>query len=182
MESCSVCSGQFARDEMVHFGSAWVCASCKPSYVQMLAQGTQRPGEPRYAGFGIRFGAKILDGLILWVVSFFISLTVGFLVPKSSPQLAIAVAVISFILQIGIGAAYSGFFLGKYLATPGKMACGLIVVTPEGMQIGFWRGVGRYFAEMLSSMILAIGYLMILFDAEKRSLHDRICNTRVVYK
>src|SRR6266567_4723151 len=56
--NCSVCSGQFPRDEMVRFGTAWICAACKPSYVQMLAQGTQRPGELRYAGFGIRFGAK----------------------------------------------------------------------------------------------------------------------------
>lgn len=180
--NCSVCSGQFPRDEMVRFGTAWVCAACKPRYVQMLAQGTQRPGEMRYAGFGIRFGAKFLDGLILWVVNFLLSLMIGFALPKSSPQVAVASSVIMLILQFGIGAGYSGFFLGKYRATLGKMACGLVVVTPEGEQISVMRGVGRYFAEILSSMILMIGYLMVLFDAEKRALHDRVCNTRVVYK
>jgi hypothetical protein len=40
--------------------------------------------------------------------------------------------------------------------------------------------VGRYFAKMLSSLTLLIGYIIAAFDEEKRSLHDRICNTRVV--
>lgn len=180
--NCSVCSDQHPQDEMVRFGLKWVCAACKPSYVQMLAQGTPRPGELRYAGFNIRFGAKILDGLILWMLSFLISLLIGLVMPKSAPKVAIAAAAISFVIQITIAAAYSGYFLSQHQATPGKMACGLVVVCPEGDRISVMRGVGRYFAEVLSSITLGIGYLMILFDAEKRALHDRICNTRVVYK
>jgi hypothetical protein len=34
----------------------------------------------------------------------------------------------------------------------------------------------------LLSQICYIGYIMVAFDQEKRSLHDHICNTRVVYK
>ncbi len=182
MMDCIVCSNRFPRNEMVRFGGQWVCAACKPGYVQMLAQGTPRPGDMRYAGFGIRFGAKILDGLILWVVSMLISLGVGFLLPRTSPQVILASSLILYILQIAIAAAYSGYFLGTYRATPGKMACGLAVVSPQGEQISVMRGVGRYFAEMLSSLTLLVGYLMVLFDEEKRALHDRVCNTRVIYK
>jgi uncharacterized RDD family membrane protein YckC len=182
MAICTACSGQFPRNEMVRFGASWVCATCKPGYVQMLAQGKPRPGEMRYAGFGIRFGAKVLDGLILWVVGLLVSMAVGIVLPKTSPQVILASSVVAIILQIAIAASYSGYFLGTYRATPGKMACGLEVVSPEGSQISVMRGVGRYFAESLSSMILLIGYLMVLFDDEKRALHDRICNTRVVYK
>jgi uncharacterized RDD family membrane protein YckC len=182
MANCTVCAERFPRDEMVRFGISWVCAICKPGYVQMLAQGKPQPGEMRYAGFGIRFGAKFLDGLILWVVSMLITFVVGIVVTKSSPQGMLASTLVSYLLQISIAAAYSGYFLATYRATPGKMACGLEVVSPEGEQISVMRGVGRYFAECLSSLILGIGYLMVLFDDEKRSLHDRVCNTRVVYK
>jgi uncharacterized RDD family membrane protein YckC len=42
--------------------------------------------------------------------------------------------------------------------------------------------LGRHFAEMLSGILLGIGYLMIAFDDEKRALHDRICDTRVIKK
>lgn len=182
MADCSVCSARFPMAEMVRFGTTWVCASCKPSYVQMLAQGKQRPGEIRHAGFGIRFGAKFLDGLILGAINVLFTLVAGFVLSKPSPQAALVSSVVMIFLQFGIAAGYSGFFLGKYRATPGKMACGLVVVTPAGQQISYGRGVGRYFAELLSSMILSIGYLMVLFDDEKRALHDRICNTRVVYR
>jgi uncharacterized RDD family membrane protein YckC len=60
------------------------------------------------------------------------------------------------------------------------MACRLKVVTPEGNPISYGRALGRALASILSGMICAIGYIMAAFDEEKRSLHDRICNTRVV--
>ena len=180
MLNCKVCSGQFPRNEMVRFGSALLCATCKPGYVQMLAQGTPRPADVRYAGFWIRLGAKILDWIILGVAYFFISMAVGMAIPKTSPKFILISAGVLYILQVAMGASYSGYFLGSFRATPGKMACGLAVVSPEGEQVSFMRGVGRYFAEILSGMVFMIGYLMMLFDDEKRALHDRICNTRVI--
>jgi uncharacterized RDD family membrane protein YckC len=86
------------------------------------------------------------------------------------------------LMNIVVPAIYATFFLGRYGATLGKMACGLKVVRPDGDPIGYPRALGRYFAEILSGMILGIGYLMAAFDSEKRSLHDRICSTRVVRK
>jgi hypothetical protein len=44
------------------------------------------------------------------------------------------------------------------------------------------RIVGRYFAEMLSFITLGIGYLQAAFDErERRTLHDNLADTRVVY-
>jgi uncharacterized RDD family membrane protein YckC len=42
------------------------------------------------------------------------------------------------------------------------------------------RAFGRYFAKILSAIILGIGYIMVGFDSEKRGLHDMICDTRVI--
>src|ERR1044072_2080041 len=39
---------------------------------------------------------------------------------------------------------------------------------------------GRFFAEILSGLLLYVGYILAGFDEEKRSLHDRIFNARVV--
>jgi uncharacterized RDD family membrane protein YckC len=60
------------------------------------------------------------------------------------------------------------------------MACGLKVVRPDGEKISYARACGRFFAEFVSSLTLAIGYIIAAFDGEKRSLHDRICDTRVI--
>ena len=51
---------------------------------------------------------------------------------------------------------------------------------PNGGPIGLGRAFGRYFAKILSGLILMIGYIMAAFDSEKRALHDMICDTRVI--
>jgi uncharacterized RDD family membrane protein YckC len=79
-----------------------------------------------------------------------------------------------------IGITYETVLIGKYGATLGKMACKIKVVTAEGGRVSYLLAFGRYFAKILSAMILMIGYLMAAFDDEKRALHDRICNTRVI--
>lgn len=182
--TCAVCKDRFPQSEMVRFGNTLVCGACKPTYVQMLAMGVGHTGDLRYAGFWIRFGAKFIDGIILWVVNFVTSMGTALLAgTQKSPQVAITVLVLNVIIQMGVAIAYNAWFLSsKYQATPGKIACGLKVVTAEGGHVSAWRAAGRYFAEILSSLILMIGYIMAAFDDEKRALHDRICNTRVIYK
>lgn len=94
----------------------------------------------------------------------------------------IAFMVISYVLSLGLWIAYPTFFIGKYGATLGKMACQLKVVTEDGGKVTYMRALGRAFAEYLSMLTIYIGYIMAGFDDEKRTLHDRICSTRVVRK
>ena len=75
---------------------------------------------------------------------------------------------------------YEIVMIKKYGATVGKMAMKIRVVRPDGDSISYGRSTGRYFAKVLSGMILYIGYLMAFWDDEKCALHDRICQTRVV--
>ena len=65
-------------------------------------------------------------------------------------------------------------------ATPGKLALGMKVLRPGGGRLTLGRAVGRYFAKVLSAMILCIGYIIAGIDSQKRGLHDMICDTRVV--
>ena len=57
---------------------------------------------------------------------------------------------------------------------------GLKIFRPDGSKLTAGRIVGRYFATLVSTMTLLIGYIMAAFDDEKRSLHDRIADTRVI--
>jgi uncharacterized RDD family membrane protein YckC len=85
-------------------------------------------------------------------------------------------------VQMLIAFAYETIFIWKYGATLGKMAVKIQVVTSEGGTLSYGRSVGRYFAKWVSNLTCLIGYIMAAFDEEKRALHDRICNTRVVMK
>ena len=92
------------------------------------------------------------------------------------------VTIIQVILSVALYSGYDTFFVGKYAATPGKMALGLMVVRSDGSRLTYWRAFARFWAEILSRITIGIGYIIAGFDDEKRTLHDHICDTRVVKK
>ena len=181
---CPNCGAWVTSEDLVQVDRISVCPHCKEDYVQRIKEGLPPTGEHYdYGGFWIRFGAKFIDGLILSALQMVIGLLFTGSIAMTRNEAVVGVGFIfvqllSFALRLG----YSVFFIGKYQATPGKMACGLKVITEGGGQVSYARATGRHFAEILSSLILCIGYLMCIWDDEKRCLHDRICNTRVVRK
>lgn len=181
---CSNCFRQFPESEVIRYQDSWVCASCKPLFFQRLKEGGVVPGFLDYAPFWPRFGAKLIDAIITNVASGIVQLAI--LIPtgffSKHDALFGVTYIISVLLGMAIDITYYVYFLVRYSATPGKMALGLKVVTPEGGPITMGTAVGRYFAEILSKMICFVGYIMAAFDEEKRALHDRLCNTRVVRK
>ena len=84
-------------------------------------------------------------------------------------------------MWLALGAFYEVYFLSAHGATPGKMAMGLRVIRADGGPISPMLALARHFAEWVSAIILMIGYIMAGFDPEKRALHDRICDTRVIH-
>jgi uncharacterized RDD family membrane protein YckC len=139
-----------------------------------------------YGGFWIRVVAKIIDTLILGVV---VGIPVGFFIVPSllSGSPAQMESWITFfsaapwqLLDAALSVLYNGLFVGKFGATPGKMALGLKVVLPDGSPIGYGRAFGRAAASILSKLICLIGYIIAAFDVQKRALHDHIAGTRVI--
>jgi len=186
--TCSQCGLPFPQDEVVPINGQWVCAGCKPLVLQQLREGVGGPAAMNYAGFWIRFAAKVIDGLILFVVNLVVGLGIqGVFAAAGAASghgtaIGIAGLVVTWGVQLFLGLGYTVFFLGRFGATPGKMACGLIVVRSDGSPLTYGRAVGRHFADILSGLTLCIGYLMVAFDQEKRALHDYICDTRVISK
>jgi len=66
------------------------------------------------------------------------------------------------------------------MGTLGKRALGMRVTTLDGDRISFARATGRHFAKYLSTIILLIGYLMMVWDSRKQTLHDKMAETLVV--
>lgn len=187
---CAECGQLFDLQNMITYGNLRVCAQCKPIFVQKLAEGAKlETGALNYAGFWIRFGAKLIDGLILLVVLIvpliYLGIKSAAQARSGSGQVPAAFQALQLLFNLGylaLRVSYEIFFLGKYGATPGKMACGLQVITADGGKLSYGRAAGRAFAEILSGLICYIGYIIAAFDDEKRALHDHICNTRVVLK
>jgi uncharacterized RDD family membrane protein YckC len=118
-----------------------------------------------------RIGAALIDGVILGVAAQILArILLGNVEFEQS---------ISF---LGGWIYYAAMESSKYQGTLGKMTLGMIVTNEEGKKINFARASGRYFAKILSALILFIGFLMILFDKKGQGLHDKIAGCVVVRK
>jgi len=188
---CSECGRPTSPDDLARFGDRLICPFCKDSYAQKLREGVVPAPRLRYAGFWWRFLAYLIDLVIQGTVSrllqyafFPSSLVIATPPPGATPFETIGPALAKLgwltLLSTAISVTYSTWFIGALGAVPGMMALGLKVVRPDGSRVGYGRAFGRYFAAFLSGLILGIGYLLIAFDAEKRGLHDMICDTRVI--
>jgi uncharacterized RDD family membrane protein YckC len=186
--ACAECGNFFPVGDTIRQGNIHICAGCKPVFLQKLAEGARfqtQPGELQYARILARFAAVFLDGILLGIVNYTIGFVVGLIflqAIRSQSSAMIAVQVVVFFINIAVAMTYEGVLIGKYGATVGKMACKIKVVTADGGPVGYGRAFGRYFAKMLSSLTCLIGYIIAIFDSQKRALHDHICNTRVVIK
>ena len=189
---CAVSGKRYPKREMIQYEGRWIAAEHRDTFFQQLREGVQPAGFSAaaaygYGGFWIRFGARFIDGLILGVVNMVIGFFGAFLMrgaitPGTPPNLARFFVIEGAIFTVAglFSLLYEVFFVWKYDATPGKMALGLKILRPDGSKLSVWRIVGRQLSRAISAMILYIGYIMAGLDEEKRALHDRICDTRVV--
>lgn len=180
VQYCSECGQPWPPEDLARFADRLICSNCKITYAQKLREGVASSGTFEYAGFWIRFVAALLDGIILFVAGIIVQLLFTPMWRSGRVDLMFMALGIQYLISMAIGATYEGLFVSRFGATPGKMALELKVVRPDGGPISLGRAVGRYFAKIVSGILLMIGYIMAGFDSQKRALHDMICDTRVI--
>jgi uncharacterized RDD family membrane protein YckC len=147
-------------------------------------------GEVVYAGFWKRVAANIIDSFVVGIVGGIIGAIIGGVIGAIFGLNGglggggfLAIQLVTNLVSIAITAGYYAWFHSSAnQATLGKMAIGIKVVRTDGEAISLARGIGRYFAFLLSSLILGIGLIMAAFTERKQGLHDMICDTLVVDK
>jgi uncharacterized RDD family membrane protein YckC len=134
----------------------------------VYAQATGASG-PR-AGFWQRFGAYLLDILLLLVFEI----------------------VVLVILHKALGLAYVIVLVGSYAyftileggptgQTLGMRALGIRVIDfRAGGPIGYGRAFLRQIVKIISGAVFFLGYLWMLWDREKQCWHDKAANDVVV--
>ena len=155
--------------------------------------GFQAGGAVVYAGFWKRAAAYMIDGFAVGVVSWIVQMVVmavffgvsaGAMAGDATGLMAgglMGILVGMIIVPMALNAIYfAAFHASSKQATLGKMAVGIKVTDEHGQRISFARGIGRFFAMILSGLILYIGFFMAGFTDRKRALHDMVCNTLVV--
>jgi uncharacterized RDD family membrane protein YckC len=188
---CVECGRPFPMSEMATIGGAPVCALCRPAYMQRVGGSGPGIAQWHYGGFWIRFLARVIDVVILAVVGMIIRLPLMVMFGLSAREsgaagvailpAAIALGGVLTLINIAIAVAYEVYFVSTKGGTVGKLILGLKIIRADGGPVSVGLATARYFSQWISAIILMIGYIMAGLDIEKRSLHDRICNTRVIY-
>ena len=130
----------------------------------------------QYAGFWIRVGAYFIDAIILLIVNIILSYILfgGYnpMVPNYT------LSGISLLINAGYFCVLES---SARQATFGKMVVGIKVGDLNGDRISVGNAIGRYFAKILSAVILCIGFLLAGWDSKTHALHDTLANTYVYY-
>jgi uncharacterized RDD family membrane protein YckC len=198
--ACSQCGRTFAQSDVVLIAGKWVCGECKPAFLShVMAGGAADPSGWHYGGFWMRFGARVIDSIVFAVpVLIFAAVFIPNLLRVGSQQPnpqqvngELAAFGLTFIaLFVVVAIFYEVLMLRYWGGTVGKLACGLIVVRSDGRSLGWGVSFGRFFMwnvvtnglPYLNMLLMLISGIMAGTDEQKRALHDRVCDTRVVYK
>ena len=146
-----------------------------------------------YIGFWKRFGAYLIDYLILsagTVVFLIVWVVIAGQLDEKLSEMSInedtksnIIGGVGVVLLLSISWLYYAIFeSSKFRATIGKMAIGVIVVDRNSERISFARASLRYWCKIISIIPLFFGYIMAGFTPKKQALHDMISNTYVVSK
>ena len=143
-----------------------------------------------YAGFWKRVAASIIDSFVTTFVMWILMIPLFMIIGGGIEAMAavndgsnMLVTVLYYVISLAIPLFYMAWMHSSAnQATLGKMAVGIKVVRSDGERISFLRAFGRYFAYMLSSLLLMIGLIMAAFTERKQALHDFMCDTLVVDK
>ena len=116
------------------------------------------------ADLGQRFGAAIIDGIV-----------VGF-ITGALWRFGGAGIGLSFVITL----AYEWYFLTRQNGqTPGKMLMHIRVVKKDGAPLDDATAIVRYIGKYISGLIV-IGLLWAFWDENRQGWHDKVANTLVV--
>jgi uncharacterized RDD family membrane protein YckC len=109
----------------------------------------------QFASFGARFGARLIDVLIIIIPNSFIPIIPAWLY-------------------------WSLQHSGINQSTIGQNALGIKTLSLDGSKITFGQATGRFFGNFLNILTIFIGYFLFFFSDKKQCLHDNLSGCIVV--
>ena len=119
------------------------------------------------AGFGQRFAASLIDGLIVGVIGIVLTLALH----ASGDALSVLVSIAYFVYFEG----------GPQGAGPGERVMKIRVCDLQtGGPIGYGRSFLRWIGRILCAIPLFLGYFWMLWDGQKQCWDDKLARDVVV--
>ncbi|MEC3955220.1 RDD family protein [Nocardia sp. CDC153] len=152
-----------------------------------------------YASWGARFGAYLIDALIVGVpaaIFYGIGFAIGFKNADCTTDstdtsystscsgglsgAGLALIAVGWLIAV-IGGFYFIYMEGKTGQTPGRKMLGIrLVREADGQPLGFGMAFVRRLAHIVDALPCYIGFLWPLWDAKRQTFADKIMNSIVV--
>jgi len=134
-----------------------------------------------YVGFWARFGAAIIDSIIMMIVIMPLLISIygwAYFTADDKPFIS---GPADFLLSYVLPAAATILFWLYKQGTPGKMAVSARVVDAKtGNSLTVGQSIGRYLAYYVSMLPLFLGFIWVGFDPRKQGWHDKLAGTVVI--
>jgi uncharacterized RDD family membrane protein YckC len=141
-----------------------------------------------YAGFWMRLGAYLIDGIAVWIISWFLLAVIGLI----TFPFAIERELVSFhplwffyrglwsFIWIIIPAAYFILLWVLHGQTPGMMALRIKLIRTDGSPVDWGAAIVRFLGYIICWITLGLLFLWIAFDGRKQGLHDKMADTCMI--
>jgi len=131
------------------------------------------------AGFWMRFVAHICDGLNSLLVILPFQILNSILFDNNQKTLASLTSI--------VGGAATIYVLAKWIGerggSPLRVKTGVLVLDEnDGSYIGIKRALIRILMSYVSQIVLLLGYLWMLWDANNQTWHDKVAKSVVVQR
>jgi uncharacterized RDD family membrane protein YckC len=139
----------------------------------------------RFAGYGARLIAYIIDGIVLAIVVSVVSIALLAILAAAaandSATVAGLTAVVWILAVLIISLLYFPYFWANGGATPGMRLFHIRVVRDaDGGPVGWGAAILRLIGFWINSITLYLGYVWIFIDKRRRGWHDLIAGTVVI--
>ncbi|WP_453996174.1 RDD family protein [Bacillus nitroreducens] len=126
------------------------------------------------AGFWIRFGASIIDGFVIFIFIFMLSLIFGFSIDDSWQS-----GLLEFLYALLLPVFCYGYTVGKRL-------CGIRIARIDGEELHIGNMllrivVGGFIYAITLGIGLIVSIVMVVVREDKRAIHDFVAGTCVTY-
>jgi uncharacterized RDD family membrane protein YckC len=147
-----------------------------------LSQPALATAAPTYVGLVTRVVAFVIDAALILLVELIIGVSgvVIITVLRLPTEINAILAVLGGVIYVVWSISY---FVGFWCAagqTPGARVMQFRVLTAEGNVLGPRRALIRCAGLLLAALPLFAGYVLILFDDQRRGFQDRLAGTVVV--
>lgn len=184
--ACRECGTRKTPEDCFYFDAVWICAECKPGFLQRLREGlpthNQLPLSERVpAGRCRRTAAFLLDWILIHAILLALFTLVAVPIALLERYVLLeSITPIAQTLELPLFILYFTLFHGRLGATPGARLLRFRVVRVDGQPVGYRLALKRVLLFLPGFVCMGLILIRMLIHPDGLGYHDQLSRTRPI--